>query len=203
MINPIDLMNEYIIDKKYRPLLKKRYSRNRHYHDIAHLSFMYNECLKFYGYVTQSMILKIVYHDAVYNSKRKDNEQRSVELFKDHYLNSCETDAEYDYRFMNDVCKFIWSTEDHVLYMNNNIMSHEAVENQLLRDIDLAAMADRDSFIRNGELIRKEYKHLSGVEFNKGRKLFFEKLLSAPKIFGILRDLEDSTRENISNYLKS
>lgn len=41
MTNPIDLVNNFIIKDEFIKDVRNKYSKNRYYHEIEHLSYMY------------------------------------------------------------------------------------------------------------------------------------------------------------------
>lgn len=64
---------------------KEKYSEpHRYYHTWEHILYMVDKAEK-YGYLYNNVILAILFHDIVYDPLRKDNEEKSSELFKSFF----------------------------------------------------------------------------------------------------------------------
>lgn len=68
----------------FDPEVLKRYEEShRFYHTLSHLDHVLNYLEK-KGQLNDDLFLTAVYHDAVYDPKSKDNEEKSAELFVKH-----------------------------------------------------------------------------------------------------------------------
>lgn len=159
--------------------LAKLYSAsNRHYHTLEHVSACLDELdaipNKGENFLTAEMrneiALAIFFHDAIYNPKKNDNEFESAMFFREiaenHNLLASSTLSVYH---------MILATKDHEA-------STRAA--QYLLDIDLSILGTSDAvFDRYDQDIRKEYAHVSDVEWNFGRKQFMKKFLNRERLF--------------------
>lgn len=78
--------------KEVISLIKERWSEpHRHYHNVEHL---YN----LIKYVDSDKILTIVasFHDIIYNPMKKDNEEKSIDLFKSLLIDEKDRDVYID-----------------------------------------------------------------------------------------------------------
>ena len=77
---------------------------------------------------------------------------------------------------------------------------------QLVVDIDLSILgASMDDYARYVEGVRKEYAHVPGSLFNRGRRMLLEQFLARERIFltSVFAPLEQRARENLRHELQS
>lgn len=72
---PLDILDNY-------------YESYRYYHNIEHIYSMVKDMLD-NNWLSDKLLLAIIFHDIIYDPKRMDNEERSAELFS-LYLNDIE-----------------------------------------------------------------------------------------------------------------
>jgi pantetheine-phosphate adenylyltransferase len=88
-------------------VLKRYQEHHRYYHTVNHLtdviSYLLNE-----NALDDELFLASVYHDAVYNPKANDNEERSAELFLNESKHSKLNKSQIDL-----VCQLILDTKTH------------------------------------------------------------------------------------------
>jgi predicted metal-dependent HD superfamily phosphohydrolase len=120
--------------------------------------------------------MAVLYHDLVYDPKRKDNEERSAEVARHHALR-----FHFSEGIVEDVVRLILATKHAGL-------PQDRLE-QMMVDLDLSPLAvPWESFKRNSEGIRREYKHVSDAEFVLGCRAFLESMLppKRPHIFSTI-----------------
>jgi predicted metal-dependent HD superfamily phosphohydrolase len=148
---------------------------SRHYHNLSHI-FSLLKLREHFAYLVNNpalVDLAIWFHDIVYQSKRKDNERKSAELFEQimrPYLEKKDLDF---------VCALILSTEGHQpLLPENN-------DNLIFLDFDLSILAaDKKFYKKYAEAIREEYKSLfSFFVYNSGRKKVLKSFLHRKSLF--------------------
>jgi predicted metal-dependent HD superfamily phosphohydrolase len=169
---------------------------HRHYHDERHL----DDCLAILRTLTdiderEEQILRwaILWHDAIYDPRRSDNEKRSGELaFQD--LTRCgvgEAEAQH-------VRRLILLTEDHRVGDGDHLSA-------LLVSIDLSILgADPERYRDYAEGVRREYVHVSDDAWRAGRSAILEKLLAANPLYPDVRfraALETRARRNLTDEL--
>ena len=162
----------------------------RHYHTQQHLG----ECLSAFDAARalaerpDEVELALWFHDAIYDIKAHDNEQRSADWARDA-LRDAGVAAEAAQRV-------------HALVMATR---HTAVpsgrDEQLLVDIDLSILgAERARFDEYEQQIRKEYAYVPGFLFRRKRREILKGFLDRPAIYSTpyFHDrLEDRARNNL------
>jgi predicted metal-dependent HD superfamily phosphohydrolase len=193
---------------KYSPISKEKFTEiinelrryydkpERHYHNWKHIvsmwRFLRTEMANMSVFDRQHLQLAILFHDAVYDPTRTDNELRSAVLV-DYVLHDLlQVNVQY-------VKKLIMSTIDHQL----NIFEypHQRVA-KLFLDADLSILAsDEATYDRYTQDLKKEYSHLCEVDYECGRFQFIQAILRREKIFLARRDLEERARSNLNREL--
>ncbi len=147
----------------------------RHYHNLEHLAEMFKVVERLAGLVEDpnALHLAIWFHDAVYDSRAKDNERRSGELAVD-LLGPLGVPA----ATIERIVQMIWAT------------AHTAGDSPALRDThvlldaDLAILgASEERYQRYAADIRKEYAWVSEADYRAGRIAVLSKFLAAPRIY--------------------
>lgn len=180
--------------ERVTPALRVRYAEaSRHYHNQSHI----DACLKRLDEHRdafadpESAELAIWFHDAIYDGRASDNEERSADLAR-RTLAALGAPASR----VETVRRLIRSTK------------HEAVpldaDARLLVDIDLAILgAPADEFDAYERAIRAEYAHVPDDAFRRGRAAVLRKFLARERVFGTVTfaSLEADARANLERSL--
>jgi predicted metal-dependent HD superfamily phosphohydrolase len=168
-------------DYEYERLVACYAEPHREYHDLRHIDF----CLKeFFKVRDRRPIVKdyargecehpwlveaaIWYHDSVYDTHAKDNEERSAD-FAISSLRLRKKDAVI-------VRELILDTKHAAM--------PKTFDGRILADIDLAGLGKRyEDFVADGRKIREEYAWVGDEEFMEGRLSFLTGLLRRPTIY--------------------
>ncbi|KRA54132.1 N-methyl-D-aspartate receptor NMDAR2C subunit [Pseudoxanthomonas sp. Root65] len=145
----------------------------RHYHTQQHLG----ECLSAFDAARalaerpDEVEVALWFHDAIYDIKGHDNEQRSADLART---------ALVDAGVVADIADRV-----HALVMATR---HTAVpagrDEQLLVDVDLSILgAERARFDEYEQQIRKEYAYVPGFLFRRKRREILKGFLDRPAIY--------------------
>ena len=197
MINFIDKE----LDDCTRNILNSIYnSRDRYYHDYAHINDMLillDELIKVHPEIAEEIdyiVLRqgIIFHDVVQFTSY--NERKSSE-FTEYILKGLF----YSESTIDEICCLITVT-DHIAFKDSSDMN---LAEKLIRDLDLKGLgADWATYRHNGYLIRKE-NPVPENQFLKGRKKFLEYMLSYDKIYSTkyFAHLEEKARANIQREL--
>ena len=175
--------------------LEKMYREpTRFYHTDQHVS----ECLQALDrHVALSerpaeVEIAIWFHDAVYDSRESDNEERSAELAIE-VLSSLAVAPDSAAR----VRSMILSTKSH---------QAQDRDTQLLLDIDLGILGQPPGvFSRYDEAIRREYAWVPEARYRAGRAAVLRSFLDRPQIYvtNTFRELyEAQARKNIELRLR-
>jgi predicted metal-dependent HD superfamily phosphohydrolase len=173
-----------------------RYSEpNRKYHNLAHITTLFELATTHSLALSKAQQLAIWYHDSIYDIVNySSNELASSQLllkhFQGHHSYECRTAA--------------YKAKDIILSTRH----HESDDNetQVVLDLDLAGLGfEWDYYSKSADLIRDEFSCMSEEAFLSGRRLFIQKMLKRVFIFytawGRLH-YEDQARANMEQELK-
>jgi len=160
-------------DSGFRELVTRYGEAHRRYHTTQHLS----ECLGLWRTVRAlaahpgEVAVALWFHDAVYDTKRQDNEERSADLARDA-VTRAGLAAEVGAR----VHALIMATRHDALPADRDM--------QLLVDIDLSILgADVTRFDEYERQVREEYAWVPSIMFRRTRRKILEQFLERPRIF--------------------
>ncbi|MEO8152630.1 MAG: N-methyl-D-aspartate receptor NMDAR2C subunit [Rhizobacter sp.] len=171
--------------------VRQRYAEpHRHYHTQQHLS----ECLGQADRIAQlaehpgEVLIALWFHDAVYDIRRHDNEERSAVWARDVF-----TKAGGDAAAADRVYQLIKATEHRAVPVTH--------DSQVLVDVDLSILgAEAARFDEYEQQVRAEYRHVPGFLFRRKRRAVLEAFLQRPRIFSTevyANWLEARARENL------
>lgn len=165
----------------------------RYYHTDVHIRNMLDGWDKIANETSMQLetavagSVAIIYHDAVYDPTRTDNEERSAELMRrdmkdrlGHDGIICAERMILETKHTNDSC-FVWKYN-------------------VIRDLDLRSIGgSRAEYRRNVWQIRQEYAMFSLEQFLEGRRKFLTHMLSKDNIFRTsqFQHLGDKAKDNI------
>lgn len=150
----------------------KRYAEyHRTYHGLVHLcecfqSLRDNDCDRFH-----EIALAILFHDAIYDVRRTDNEQQSAELAKQE-LSSIG---------MHPV---VINRIEKMILLTKHDREPDSQDEMLMLDVDLAIFGSgTQRLIEYNRQIRVEYKHVPNqIYFNKRREVL-QNFLNKDRIY--------------------
>ena len=174
-----DLISDYadisLIDSLWTTIESQYTFKNRHYHNLSHL---YNMFLQLEDFKTEiedfdSLRLAIWYHDIIYKSTTKDNEEQSA-LFAEKALK----DLKHDSFNIENIKNLIISTKKHELILTENL------DNAYLLDLDLSILGtDWEIYNKYTQNIRKEYKIYPDILYKPGRKKVLKHFLERDSLY--------------------
>ena len=184
--------NEPVIDK----LLAAYAEPHRRYHGLTHLEYIFAEIDRMAGEFREPgrVWLAAWFHDAIYNTKAKDNEVRSARLAHEELAGLALADG-----LVDRVTALIEATASH----QDGGSDHD---DDLFLDIDFSILgAPPEIYDRYAEGVREEYGWAPGLLYRQGRRAFLKSARKAPRIF--LTDhyesrLGDQARENMRRELE-
>jgi len=166
----------------------------RRYHTAEHL----DHCLALFDRVSEQMDdpdaveMALWFHDAVYDTRADDNEDRSADLF------DAKVGSHADSAFRAKVIELILVTK------HGDPPSDR--DTGFIVDIDLSSFGlPWDDFMKDSGNVRKEFAHLSDSEFHQGQLKFFRHLLARPSFFATpyFRDhYEGQARSNLKRKIE-
>ena len=168
---------------------------HRRYHTLQHLRecLAHAEAVRTLSARPAEIELALWFHDAVYDPRRQDNEERSAQ-----WARASIAAAGCDAAVADRVGDLVLATRDHVA-------TGDAIDLQLLLDIDLSILgASYARFDEYEQQVRAEYAHVDDATFRAGRLAFVQSMLARPAIYAtaVYRDtLEPRARENLQRSL--
>lgn len=146
---------------------------HRHYHGLAHLTAVL-AVIEAHADVApdpDAVRLAAWFHDAVYDPRRADNEQRSADLTMAALDGLGIASAE--------VARLVLVTATHAYDVDDGNAA-------LLCDADLAVLAAPPvAYVAYANTIRQEYAHVPDTDFRAGRAAVLEALLVQPALYGV------------------
>lgn len=182
-------------------MLEKRYAeRGRAYHNLEHISACLNALDVFANQKRMTvdssrhieLELALWFHDAIYDSKRKDNEQKSAQVFERLFGGYLSSNSR------KSIVRLILATK-------HDKPPATALE-KIIVDIDLTILgAPREVFDTYERAIRREYGWVPIGKFRAGRAAVLRHFLARKRIYStrFFRTLyEMRARANLKRSLR-
>lgn len=176
-------------------LLARYAEPHRRYHDVAHLDDVLRHVDALARHAAAPDVVRVAawFHDAVYDPRATDNEERSAQLAEE-LLPARQVDA----AVVNEVARLVRVTAAHAPDAGD---ANAAV----LCDADLAILASPDGvYAAYVAAVRAEYAHLEPTAFNRGRAQVLSGLVGRKHLFSTptaRRDWEQAARTNLVTEL--
>ena len=173
-------------------------SSERHYHTLTHIQHFLSvvETLTPRAENLEAIELAAWFHDLIYDSKAKDNEEKSAD-YAESILKSLAIPGEV----IAQVKRLILRTKSH------QITEEDDLDTKIMLDADLAILGVEDAeYGRYAQAIRWEYSWVGDEDYRKGRTQFLQSLLKRPKIYQmeeVFEALETKARNNLREELNS
>jgi predicted metal-dependent HD superfamily phosphohydrolase len=170
-----------------RDLLDRWSEPHRQYHTVDHLAAVLAVVDRYAHLAADADAVRLAawFHDAVYDPRATDNEERSADL-ADRALGDPE------------VARLVRLTAGHEVAPGD-------ANGALLADADLAILAaDRDAYDRYAAAVRREYAHVPEDAFRAGRARILRGLVALPALYRIVpprADWEAAARANLAREL--
>jgi len=187
------------VDKLWKQVLRIYTGKNRHYHNIDHIAHMVNLWELFYDKLTypDEIFMAIIYHDIVYSSRGKDNEEKSADLFMAIWHS-------FDWeKFDNSKFNFVAEAIKATTHRDLKMSMHEDVKFLLDFDLHILSTPHQDEYEWYRLGVRKEYSHVSLKKYKEGRKAVLESFLKRKEIYltQTFKINEKKARKNLKNEI--
>jgi predicted metal-dependent HD superfamily phosphohydrolase len=194
--------NQALIDEPLKRELSAFYeAEGRHYHSLAHIEAM----LAMAGHYRASLHdpeaveAAIWFHDAIYDSRAKDNEARSAALAEKKLA------GRTDEQRLGRITAMISATATHELPRSDD--ENAARDAALFLDMDLAILgAPPDAFDAYEQAVRREYGWVEEPMWRAGRGAVLQNFLARPHIFHteeFRQRFEARARQNMARSLEA
>ena len=174
-------------------ILESLYSQpHRRYHTLAHVEALLRWAEEFRDRIADFAAVEqaIWFHDAIYDPRAADNEERSAQLAR----------AEIDEESLRArVTQMILATKSHLLNDPND------GDLALFLDFDLSILgSDEATYDAYAQQIREEYEFVPEPFYRRERKRVLQRFLDRPHIYfneEMRRRLEANARANIAREI--
>jgi predicted metal-dependent HD superfamily phosphohydrolase len=183
------------VEDAFAMLIEAYSSPIRKYHGCSHLADVLDQIDRLAAYAHDPGVVRLAawFHDAVYDSRREDNEERSAEL------------ARRTLRGLGLPTDTITSVADLVLCTKTHAAPDDDWNALTLIDADLAILGTASAEYRAyAEGIRAEYAWVPEEEFRRGRAAVLRRFLERPRIYRtefMFLDREAAARHNLEHEL--
>ena len=170
----------------------------RFYHDWSHVEALCSHLEAAGARVRnrEAVLYAILFHDAVYDPRAKDNERQSAALL-------CAADLPLDPATRTLADAMILATEGHVM---PDIAGDDGSDIAHFLDMDLGILgASEERFDIYEDQIRREYRHVPDEAFRKGRAAVLESFAGRERLYFSEwgRDrFEERARRNLARSLE-
>ena len=177
----------------FSQLIAQYSGRTRHYHTIQHL----DECLAWLPNTCSlaqnpyEVELALWFHDAIYDTKRQDNELKSAEWAKASALTS---------GLPLPVAERIYD----LVMATRHTAQPESTDAKVLVDIDLSILgAPEERFDEYERQVREEYAWVPALLFRRKRRQILEEFVARPRLFNTAFFLESHEAQARLNLKRS
>lgn len=165
--------DQHLIENLWSEIEQKHSEKGRYYHNLEHLENMFSELdavkdrLENYSFISFS----VFYHDVIYDTSSKSNEEKSAEFAKIR-LEKLHVDSES----VKKISEQIIATKTHQKSEDN--------DTNYLLDADLSILGkDLKTYVDYTKKIRKEYAIYPDIFYKPGRKNVLQHFLKLKNIF--------------------
>lgn len=180
----------------YEELVSRYSESHRHYHNLHHIA----ECLGEFDEASHcagnpvAVELAIWFHDAIYDTRAHDNEERSAELASQHLRRAGGGAV-----LIESVAELVLATKSH------EPSSHP--DAALMVDVDLSILGQRKERFQEYEAqICQEYNWVPQSTFASKRTEILERFLARARIYAtepFVAKFEKQARENLERSIQS
>jgi len=166
--------NTIIKENMFQTLKGKYMEESRFYHNLSHVKSLLTllESLEDKIQDRRAIKFSIWFHDAIYDTKRNDNEEESASLAS-KMMEQLQVNPET----IHSVKDLILASKDH----NGRNLSHIA---RLFLDIDLAILGTSEGTYKEySQAIRKEYAWVSETAYREGRRKVLKSFIERDRIY--------------------
>lgn len=181
-------------DIQWQKIVDAYSSKGRYYHNLDHIRYMMSKAQEVRQLIREWDVLVFAsfYHDIMYDTRRKDNEEKSAEIGS---LAAASTGLGIE--AARKVEKQILATKKHEW--------SEDADTNYLTDIDLLVLGEAPEVYQNYTVnIRKEYSRYLDFLYNIGRKKVLRHFLAMDRIYKtdyFHKQFEEQARLNLRNEL--
>ncbi len=185
-------MREADVDAAWQDLARRYAEPERAYHTLTHIGAMLAVVDEFAGAAKDPLVLRLAvwFHDAVYDTRRTDNEEESA-----RYAAQTLQTAALPLPTLAAVERLILATKTHEAAPDDG-------DAALLLDADLAVLgAAPDDYDHYAQAICHEYAWVAEDRYREGRRKVLNSFLERPRLYHtpvLYERLEKAARANLT-----
>lgn len=191
-----------LLDAATKDELRELYQAgDRHYHGIRHIEALLGLLERHRGFISDPDAVEaaIWFHDAIYDSRRKDNETASAALA------AVRLAGKVDPARLDRIVAMIEATAAHRLEgFGDDDAGRDAA---LFLDMDLSILGARaDMFDAYEAAVREEYGWVSDADWRSGRAAVLKTFLERPRLYftdTFAAEFEAQARANIERSIRA
>jgi predicted metal-dependent HD superfamily phosphohydrolase len=191
-----------LIDGKLRDELVRAYAApGRHYHNLTHIEAMLGLMRRYEDVLCnpQTVEAAIWFHDAIYDTRQHDNEEKSAELAVSRLAGLLSPDG------IAFIAGMIRATAGH--HVPDGLDDAQRRDCALFLDMDLAILGSTpDVFAAYEEAVHREYGWVPDALWRDGRRKVLQGFLDRPSIYASSQfhaSHEAAARANLTRSLES
>jgi predicted metal-dependent HD superfamily phosphohydrolase len=175
----------------YRQLVEMYSEPHRHYHNLCHISDCLDWFDRFASLAREPLVIELAiwFHDAIYDTRAANNEERSAELACD-WLGKVGAEPV----MLDSVARLVMATKSHD--------SSKHPDAPLLVDVDLSILGQPEArFWEYENQIRQEYGWVPADVFCAKRSEILKGFLSRKRLYqtgAFFQKLETQARDNLT-----
>ena len=165
--------DESLIKQLWSEVEKHYTSKGRYYHTLLHLQNMYTQLLAVKEQIVDwdTLLFSLIYHDIIYRTTRKDNEERSAVLAEKRLVQ-----ISYPQEKTRLCVQQILATKSHTFSIDSDA--------NYFTDADLSILgADWPEYEQYTKAIRKEYSIYPDLLYKTGRSKVLQHFSAMQRIY--------------------
>lgn len=188
------------LQERIEPLRDRYNAEGRHYHNWSHVDALLQAFREVKHLVSDEppVLLAILYHDAVYDPRAGDNEERSADLMM------IECDGQFPPSVLTRAFEFVQATKKHEVPASEE--PDFTSDCALFLDIDLSSLgAEQETFAAYERHIRMEYGFVPEETYREARKAVLTRFLERDRIYlstHFFDALEERARKNLAQSIE-
>jgi predicted metal-dependent HD superfamily phosphohydrolase len=178
-----------LADRTFEEIVQAYSGPGRFYHSLDHVMEVLATVDRLASHAKNTNAVKLAawLHDLIYDSKASDNEERSAEYAE----RLCQELALPEVPL---VAALIRKTKTH--------NADDDADAKVLIDADLAILGTSEPvYWGYAAKIRREYAWVPEADYRQGRRRVLESFLLRPRIYHLLRQLEEPARRNMADEI--
>ncbi|MBH8556026.1 hypothetical protein I8751_27525 [Nostocaceae cyanobacterium CENA357] len=179
------------VESTFAQLVEAYSTTGRYYHTLQHIHYVLNKIQTLQANTPNLPAVQLAawFHDAIYDTRALDNEEKSAE-----YACKLMNNLEIPISYITTVNRLILNTKYHKATADD-------IDSHILLDADLAILAaDSVDYQEYANAIRQEYAWVPETDYVMGRKQVLEKFLQRQYIYFtplMFEVAEQSARANL------